>query len=149
MELLITTDVFSFEPAGGAGTVLFETARRLVGRGHGCTVICRRRSDLPEDGTVKGVRFLTYAAPDGDTGRLFWEGWRQTRRLARLASARGRTEAVWFHHPFPGEALRRLPEYASLPWLYTYHSPWHIEYLARRRPLAEPAPADIALPRSN
>lgn len=147
LQLLITTDVFSFEPAGGAGTVLFETTRRLVRRGHGCTVICRRRADIPEDGEIEGVRFLTYNAPDGDTGRLFWEGWRQTRRLARIAGDRRRHEAVWFHHPFPGEALRRMPDFASLPWVYTYHSPWHVEYLARRRPLASP-PVDAALPGS-
>jgi glycosyltransferase involved in cell wall biosynthesis len=128
MHILMLIDVFSFAPASGAGTVFFEQARRLAGRGHRVSAICRRRADLPADGLVEGVRFLTYPSGRGTAIRL----WKANRSLFRKLWREQPVDLVCTHHPLPFYALRSLLEENRVPVVYVYHSPWAEEYRLQR-----------------
>lgn len=128
MKILAAIDVLSFQPAGGAGTVLIEAGRALVRRGHEVHVACRRRTDLPERGEVLGLRVRTYEA---DPSRP-WALWLRGRRVTReVYATEGPFDVVWSHHPFPTLWLHRLCMRDGVPSIYTFHSPWHEEHLTR------------------
>lgn len=121
-------DVLSFQPAGGAGTVLIEVGRELVRRGHEVRIACRRRTDLPEEGEVLGLRVRTYSA---DTSRP-WRVWTLGKRTTISAYDQGgRPDAVWAHHALPALWLSRRLARDRVPCVYTFHSPWHEEHLTR------------------
>ncbi len=128
MRILAVIDVLSFQPAGGAGTVLIEAGRALARRGHEVRVACRRRTDLPEQGEVLGLHVRTYSA---DTARP-WSLWTRGRRTTIAAYEEGgRPDAVWAHHALPTLWLSRRFARDRVPCVYTFHSPWHEEHLTR------------------
>ncbi|MBI4229551.1 MAG: glycosyltransferase family 4 protein [Planctomycetes bacterium] len=125
VRVLTLMDVFSFNPMGGAGRVMFETARHMVRRGHEVTVVCRRRDDLTEDQVVDGVRFRTFASAGG--GRLALLRAAQQGPVRTVASllAEGRGfDAVHAHHPHPLLRVRGMRALRNVPIWYTFHSPW-------------------------
>lgn len=124
MRILALIDVLSFQPAGGAGTVLIEAGRALVRRGHDVHVACRRRTDLPLRGDVQGMHFTTYDASPS----MPWTVWTRGKSTTRRAFAEVRPDVVWAHHALPLLWLGDRPA----PRVYTFHSPWHEEYLTRR-----------------
>lgn len=128
MKVLAVIDVLSFQPAGGAGTVLFEAGRALVRRGHEVHVACRRRTDLPVEGEVLGLRAHTYDATTARPWALWSTGKRATRGAYRGS---GPFDAIWSHHAFPTLWLSRMAFRDRVPCVYTFHSPWHEEHLTR------------------
>ncbi|MBI4577681.1 MAG: glycosyltransferase family 4 protein [Planctomycetes bacterium] len=129
MNLLVLIDVFSFEPAGGAGTVLFETARALVRRGHRVRVVCRRRRDLGPREEVEGVRFHTWNGAGGRV-RLALDALREPGRIARSLARDDRPDLVVAHHPLPLAAVDAAG-LMRLPAVYDFHSPWGEEHRTR------------------
>ncbi len=132
MRILALIDVLSFQPAGGAGTVLLEAGRALTRRGHELFVACRRRTDLPLRGEVHDMHFLTYDAQP----LLPWTFWTRGSATTVRAFEEARPDVVWAHHALPLLWIGGL----RAPRVYTFHSPWHEEYLTRR----SPAPGPIA-----
>ncbi len=108
--------------------MLFEAGRALVRRGHEVRVACRRRTDLPEEGEVLGMRVRTYEA---DTTRP-WTVWTRGKRTTLSAYQQdGPPDAVWSHHALPTLWLSRRMARDRVPCVYTFHSPWHEEHLTR------------------
>jgi glycosyltransferase involved in cell wall biosynthesis len=133
MRILVTIDVLSYVPAGGAGTVLFETTKRLAARGHEVHVICRRRTDLPDEGVIDDVFFHTYTADPSRAMQMFRGGTAVVGKIyKRLVKEAGDFHVLNCHHPLgPSKLLKPLAR-SRTPLVYMFHSPWAAEYETRR-----------------
>ncbi|MFH1023613.1 MAG: glycosyltransferase family 4 protein [Planctomycetota bacterium] len=150
LDILAAIDAFSFSPAGGAGTFLFETARRLVRRGHRVTVFARRREDLAPGAVVDGVRFETFPGGGGAIRTIL-----RARRHGRRVLKSARFDIVWSIHPFaqvmlpgfgwltavytdmlhvmPPSLVMFIPKILLTPVHYTFLSPWGRDLPENRR----------------
>ncbi|MBI5360616.1 MAG: glycosyltransferase family 4 protein [Planctomycetes bacterium] len=132
MRILTVIDVFSFTPAGGAGTVMYNIARELSRRGNDMHVICRRRNDLPLEGVIDGINFHTYDANPQSHTDLLSKGTGMVRKIFSDLHKQKPFDALHGHHPLPVYAIKRLDTAKNLPCFMHFHSPWHEEYLTRK-----------------
>lgn len=132
MRILTVIDVFSFTPAGGAGTVMYNLARELARHGNDMHVICRRRSDLPLEGVIDGINFHTYDANAQSHTDLLSKGTGMVRKIFSGLHKQKPFDALHGHHPLPVYAIKRLDAAKNLPCYMHFHSPWHEEYLTRK-----------------
>ncbi|WP_168215858.1 glycosyltransferase family 4 protein [Halorussus ruber] len=133
MHLLVAAHDFYPDPgSGGTGRYVYETARRLADRGHGVSVLTRRRGDVSTRETVAGVRVARY---DLDVAE------RSAPEIAlqlpdALRTLRGHLDAL--PDPdlvsFQGTVTDPLLDVLvadEIPRTATFHSPWPTEYRIR------------------
>ena len=138
MHLLIAAHDFYPDPgSGGTGRYVYETARRLVDRGHRVSVVTRRRGNASPRETVEGVDVRRYEISIADesaptilpqTPRAA----RAVKRHVRDLSAAGAPDALSFQGPVTSLLVDRAVDDA-VPRTCTFHSPWPVEYAIKTR----------------
>ncbi|WP_433632373.1 glycosyltransferase family 4 protein [Halomicrococcus sp. NG-SE-24] len=138
MHLLVAAhDLYPDSGSGGTGRYVYETARRLLDRGHRVSVVTRRRGDAPPRGTVDGIDVYRYdidiAGERGD--RVLRQLPGALRRVADAvteANRRAPVDHVSFQGPVTSLFVDRCVD-DSVPRSATFHSPWPTEYRIRAR----------------
>jgi glycosyltransferase involved in cell wall biosynthesis len=98
----------------------------------------RLNDSLPVDGLHEGIRVRSF--PFGEAGgpAALWRAYHSFRSLAGELLERRAFDAAVGHQPVSGWAAGGLLSERSVPTVYFFHSPWHLEYLHAREP-ARPA----------
>jgi len=137
MHVLVAAHDFYPDPgSGGTGRYVYETARRLVDRGHQVSVITRRRGDVPRRGTVEGIQVARYDCSIAEE----WAG-SIVGQLPRAARATASAVDDLTGGPpdlfsVQGHLTGLLTDQAvdtDVPRIVTFHSPWPTEYRIRTR----------------
>ncbi|MFC6826229.1 glycosyltransferase family 4 protein [Halopelagius fulvigenes] len=134
MRILVAAHDFYPDPgSGGSGRYVYETARRLVSRGHEVSVVTRRRGDVPARETVDGVDVRRYDLSVAN--RSAPEILRQLPDAAGAVNAACKgidPDVLSLQGPVTGVLSdRAVPD--DVPRSCTFHSPWPTEYLLRTR----------------
>lgn len=125
----MAAEIFAPDLIGGSGRWLHEVAKCLIDRGNKITLVLRRsRPDLPAQETIDGIRVFRY----GKSRKKSW-----TNGLLYFFQGRELIKSLWkqeyfdichIQQPFSGLiTLQGSPSNKLM--IYTYHSPWHQEYL--------------------
>lgn len=124
-------DLYPDPGSGGTGRYVYETATRLVDRGHSVTVLTRRRGDVPVCESVDGVdvRRYEFEVADRRAGEILRQVPGVLRAVRRRAGGLD-PDVVSFQGPITGLLLDRLVD-DEVPRSATFHSPWPTEYLLR------------------
>ncbi len=127
----MAAEVFAPDILGGAGRWCHEVARHLVKRGNRVTLILRRmKSHLPEKEIIDGIRVYRY----GSTSKTWLQGVSCFIRARAIINSLCRNETFDLCHvqqPLSGF----IAQHASsrfMPFVYSYFSPWHQEFLVDR-----------------
>ena len=145
MHLLIAThDLYPDSGSGGTGRYVYETARRLVDRGHRISVITRRRGDDPLQETIDGIAVRRYDISIADRAApailpQLPDVYREANRhVSELVPDRC-PDVLSFQGPVTSLLVNRAVD-PDVPRICTFHSPWPTEYEIRTRngSLAEP-----------
>ena len=125
-------DLYPDPGSGGTGRYVYETARRLVDRGHEVSILTRRRGDVPQTETVAGMDVARYDLSVADTAAPAVVGQlpEAARTVARYAPTR--PDVLSFQGPITA-ALAHASVDRSVPRRCTFHSPWPTEYRIRTR----------------
>ena len=140
MHVAIASHDFYPDPgSGGTGRYVYETARRLVDRGHDVSVVTRRRGDVPARETVAGIDVARYDLSVAETPAPA-----VLARLPRAARTVDRLvpddpDVLSLQGPVTG-ALAHATVDRTVPRRCTFHSPWPTEYRIRTRDADRSAP---------
>ena len=143
MHLLVTAhDLYPDPGSGGTGRYVYETARRLVDRGHRVSVITRRRGDVPRreridgldvyryDVDVAGENGLTVARQLPSAAATVAEFVAEADDGPRRPPDESAIDAVSFQGPLTSLLAHQfVPD--SVPRTAVFHSPWPTEYRIR------------------
>ncbi|GAA0683088.1 glycosyltransferase family 4 protein [Natronoarchaeum mannanilyticum] len=137
MHVLVAAHDFYPDPgAGGTGRYVYETARRLVDRGHRVSVVTRRRGDVPRRGTVEGIRVARYDCSIAEewAGSIAGQLPRAVRAVATAIDdlTGGRPDLFSVQGHVTGLLADRAVD-NDVPRVATFHSPWPTEYRIRTR----------------
>ena len=135
MRLCFVTDLAYPDHLGGSHRVVYETARRLAGRGHEVHVLTGQPSGriAPSEESLAGAVYhrihrlrwnpvaqaLSYSV---GAGHLF-------HRLTRTRPF----DAVSGHYPLTMLGMLHVPRSAASRVVYTFHGPWAEEYRVELR----------------
>lgn len=138
MHVLVAAHDFYPDPgSGGTGRYVYETARRLVDRGHRVSVVTRRRGDAAPRGTVAGIDVHRYGIDiAGESAPTILPqlpgAARAVARRVEAASADGPPDLLSFQGPVTSALVdRAVPD--AVPRACTFHSPWPTEYDIKAR----------------
>lgn len=141
MHVLVAAHDFYPDPrSGGTGRYVYETARRLVGRGHQVSVLTRRRGDVPERESIEGIAVYRYDVSVAETPahRVLTQLPDAVRAVAHhyeAASDENIPDVLHFQGPVTSLLVSRIAP-KSIPAVCTFHSPWPTEYRLRTRDAA-------------
>ncbi|MFC7157384.1 glycosyltransferase family 4 protein [Halomarina halobia] len=141
MHVLITAhDLYPDPGSGGTGRYVYETARRLVDRGHHVSVITRRRGDVPARDRIEGIDVRRYdVAIAGESapsiaaqlpGAVAAVARAVDDLGATRGTGRGGVDVLSFQGPVTS-SLAHLAADGGIPRTCTFHSPWPTEYRIR------------------
>ena len=133
MQLTIAShDLYPDPESGGTGRCVYETARRLVDRGHDVTVVTRRRGDSAARDVVEGITVARYDLSVADTPAP--DVLRQLPEAARAVAyaCPSDTDVLSLQGPVTGLLADRAVD-DLVPRRCTFHSPWPVEYRLRTR----------------
>lgn len=138
MHVLIAAHDFYPDPgSGGTGRYVYETARRLVERGHDVSVITRRRGDVHHRETVAGVDVFRYDLEVADrraddVARQLPRAARRVLQFVNQIRIDGVPDVVSLQGPLTS-LLVHLAVDDPVPRSGTFHSPWPAEYAVKTR----------------
>lgn len=134
MNVVIAShDLYPDPGSGGTGRYVYETARRLVNRGHDVSVVTRRRGEVPRRNAVEGVDVYRYdlSVADRPGPAVLAALPRAYRRIKGIAAGLD-PDVVSFQGPLTATLLD-LAVSDDIPRSCTFHSPWPTEYRIRTR----------------
>lgn len=132
----IVTAAHDFYPdpgSGGTGRYVYETARRLVDRGHEVSVVTRRRGDVPRWEVVEGVSVSRYDVDISDRSapEILPQLPRACAAVRRQVDALESPDLLSAQGPVTSLLVDRA--LGEVPCVATFHSPWPTEYRIRTR----------------
>ncbi|NHN61535.1 MULTISPECIES: glycosyltransferase family 4 protein [Halorussus] len=133
MHLLVAAHDFYPDPgSGGTGRYVHETTRRLADRGHGVSVLTRRRGDVPARETVAGVRVARcdLSVAEQSAPEIAAQVPGAVRRVRDHLDSLPDPDLVSFQGTVTDPIVDLLVDDA-VPRSATFHSPWATEYRIR------------------
>jgi glycosyltransferase involved in cell wall biosynthesis len=142
MKILMLADVFFPDTIGGAGRVAYHLSRELAKKGHEVHVLTRNPEGiLPSHQEIEANLFAhRFTIPKREGLRFFVSEIKNTYRDALRAGRETAFDLVCAHQslvasgPFLSGAIR------NTPFVYCFYSPWHEEYLVKKRHMQGVAP---------
>lgn len=134
MHILIAAhDCYPDPGSGGTGRYVYETARRLVRRGHRTSVITRRRGEVPARETLDGIDLYRYdfTIAERSAPEILAQLPRASTTVARFVGV-GKPDIVSYQGPVTSALVNRAVD-DSIPRVATLHSPWPTEYRIKTR----------------
>lgn len=131
LRVLMLADVFFPDTVGGAGRYLYDLARELVGKGHEVAVVTRQlTSAQPLEEQIQGIQVRRFPVnTDGSLAFFATSLWHGAQLLRRLGGA---WDLLHIHQPLAGCSALLVGWWKEVPWIYTFHGPWHLEYRIKR-----------------
>jgi len=125
MNVLVISDAFWPDQAGGISKSLLPEVEGLVVQGHRVIVMTRRlKQNLPLHETRKGYELYRYPSPSRDTA--FYRFYplfslRQVPKLATQLQREFRFDIAYVHNTFQAVGLSRCSQ--RIPYVYVFHAP--------------------------
>lgn len=127
MRILLGSNRYFNDVAGGGNRVAWDAAQHLASLGHEVALLCEGIDDKPESDVVAGnVRILRYYVPGFDLD-FFSRHQRAARKvlLRQLQSAGWVPDILWGHMPLQMAAMMEV--FPASRMSYTMHSPVSVE----------------------
>ena len=124
MRVLIGSNRYFPDVAGGGNRVAFDVARQLVAGGHDVALLCEGIPGKPQSERLDGIHVLRYTVSrlDLDLSRRHQ---RAARKTLQKALADWTPELLWGHMPLQMAAM--MDCFPDVPMTYTMHSPVAVE----------------------
>ncbi|MBU2574232.1 MAG: glycosyltransferase, partial [Elusimicrobia bacterium] len=119
LTVLVCSDIIPCDEAGGSGRVAWETALRILKRGHKVLVLTKGSAGKKDFEVIKGVEIYRYRA----------NPLRARAMVRRILETHKRIDVLELHHPYTAFWALRLLK--GVPAVYNFHSPWAEEFLIR------------------
>ncbi len=148
MKILLLTEVLHPETIGGSGRYIRDLARGLAEIGHEPWILTRNPGGrLAAQESGEGFEIHRYAVPAHASAWLPLVQLASARRAAHELARRIGFDCIHAQQPLVAAAVLGAERLARLPWVYTFQSPWHEEYLIKRgrqRTGEDPRPGVVA-----
>ena len=142
MKILMLADVFFPDTFGGAGRVAYHLSLQLCKRGHEVHVLTRNPgSVLPSKENMEAdlcVHRCNLPAKEG-LG-IFQNEIKNAYREARRANQETPFDLVCAHQSLVAAGPLLSRRFRKIPFLYCFYSPWHEEYLIKKRNMKRETP---------
>ncbi len=113
---------------GGSERVVWQLARELVRRGHEVRIVVPRlAAALPLSSTIDGVTIRRYRDPLSSSAMAYVPSLLVAGVAVRAAARSWPPDLVHAHHGISGLGAAWA---GWTPQCYTFHGPWHLEFLA-------------------
>lgn len=131
MRILLGSNRYFPDVAGGGNRVAYDCAQYLVSQGHDVALLCEGITGKPERDTIEGIRVLRYFLPRLDIDFLF-----RHQRAAKKVLGRNLSgwvpDLIWGHMPLQMAAM--ISVYPEVRAVYTLHSPVSVETVEAESP---------------
>ena len=136
MKLLVTADVFFPDTVGGAGRVAYQLSHTLAERQHEIHVLSRNiGGHSPCYQRLEPNLFVhRFPTPSKESLRLLIGETKNSYIAARELSLRYGFDCICAHQSLATLAPLLCRRLRDLPMTFLFHSPWHEEYLVKKRP---------------
>jgi len=130
MKILFIADVPILNPISGSETVLHQESKYMVESGSEIYAITRSNEGETEIDyrKVDGVREACYRVNINNTFKFFFTLFSRVKDLYNEFSAKTPFDIVICHQPFTCFSLLLKKKFSTIPLIYVFHSPNHIEY---------------------
>ncbi len=133
LSILLVADADPVHLEGGAERVLQEEALELVAQGHRVTVLARRAdARLAPDEEYQGVHVVRYDARTGKSAMALAAVLRSARAALMDLLAKESYDVANIMQPIGGAAVLPILKQRGIRSVYTFLSPWSLEYVARQ-----------------
>ena len=128
-SILFTAEMFAPDLPGGSGRWLHEAAKALVARGHQATLLMRKcKPSLSAQETIDTIRVIRYGSGGEKNVTTGLSSFQHGNRLASQLIDQEGFDVIHVQQPYSGfVTLFKTPR--TIPVVYTFHSPWHKEWL--------------------
>src|SRR3989338_7441496 len=128
MNILIVYDYLSGILEGGSDRILYEHSKRLKERGHTLKILTTGEKESYEnDFFNKDIEIFRSRVSDSRFLRFFQTLW-GTRKIFDQLTKDAKFDAINFHQPLSALPVLYHKKSKDLLTVYTFHSPWHLEY---------------------
>jgi glycosyltransferase involved in cell wall biosynthesis len=142
MKIVMLADVFFPDTVGGAGRVAYHLSHQLCGRGHEVHVLARNPDGtLPSYEKIEANLFshrFNLPAKEG-LGFLLSEI-RNSYRAAKKANQETAFSLVCAHQSLVASGPLFSSEIRRIPLVHCFYSPWHEEFLVKKRDMKGEVP---------
>ena len=135
MKILMLADVFFPDTVGGAGRVAYELGRQLCRKGHQVHVLTRnpegtlsRRQQIEDDLFV-----YRFNLPAREGLGYFFSELRNSSTAAKKANQENGFNLLCSHQSLVASGPLFSRPISRIPFVHFFHSPWHEEYLIKKR----------------
>jgi glycosyltransferase involved in cell wall biosynthesis len=134
MNILVVADVLFPDTVGGAGRLASELSFALAERGHSVRIISRNPDGrLPGKETLKARVAVYRFAVKTRRWRLLPDELVSSTRTIRAATLHWTADIAVIHQSLPALGAMLAGYFREMPVTYFFHSPWHEEYLIKKR----------------
>jgi glycosyltransferase involved in cell wall biosynthesis len=139
MKILMATDAFFPDEAGGSARVPWELARAFAAKNNDVLLFtrCRKSADIGQN-AYDGVRVLRYPFARKQPVSAVLSAFTAAQALSF------RPDVIHIHHPFSGLPFSVLGAFHKIPRVYFFHSPWAEEFRIRQAFLQKSGPLSRA-----
>jgi len=128
-------DVFFPDTIGGAGRVVYHLALELSRKGHEIHIVTRNDDDKWSSHQELSTNFHVhrfFTTPKESLG-LFFKETRNSRFLAKELAGKVKFNLLCTHQSLVAMGPLLSREFKQIPLIHYFHSPWHEEYLVKKR----------------
>jgi glycosyltransferase involved in cell wall biosynthesis len=126
MRVLIGSNRYFPDVAGGGNRVAFDAAQQLVAEGHEVALLSEGIPGKPENEKLQGIQVLRYTVSRLDLD-FFSRHQRAAKRTLKKHLLRWQPDLLWGHMPLQMSAM--MSSFPGARMTYTMHSPVSIETL--------------------
>ncbi len=135
MKILMLTDVFFPDTIGGAGRVAYHLSLELSKRGHEVHVLTRNpEGNLPSHQKIEANLFAhRFNVPAREGLGFFFSEIKNAHCAAKRASQETDFNLVCAHQSLVALGSFLSSSIRNTPFVHCFYSPWHEEYLIKKR----------------
>src|SRR4051794_13631111 len=126
MRILIGSNRYFYDIAGGGNRVALDCAEELISNGHEVALLCEGIPGKPESERINGIRVLRYAVARFDIN-FFSRHQRAAKKTLRRHLEGWQPELLWGHMPLQMSAMMEV--FPAARTTYTMHSPVSVEMM--------------------
>ncbi len=137
MRILMLADVFFPDTVGGAGRVAYHLSHQLCKRGHEVHVLTRNpEKTLPSYQEIEANLFVhRFDLPSGEGVNFFFSEIKNACDTAKRSSHGTEFDFVCAHQSLVALGSFVSSSIRKKPFVHCFYSPWHEEYLIKKRDL--------------
>lgn len=133
LKILMVSDFIFEDEEGGSGRMVSEISNELSRRGHKVFNLTLHRKGLPlyEEKNFRQIfRCRVYLS---DLLKSLFVTPNDVEEVIKFSLENINFDIVNYHHPFSGFLIKNVKKIKNVPQIYSFHSPWHVEYEIRAK----------------